>query len=279
MGKLIVVPTPLGNLQDLSSRVIETLKTADLIACEDTRTTGRLLKHLDSKVNTVSYHMHNEESRSGEILQLLRDGKTVALVSDAGMPGISDPGHVLIEKALGEGHALSVIPGPSAFVTALVGSGLPTDRFTFIGFLDKNRTKRRHELEEVKAARETLIFYEAPHRLKEFLRLLHEVLGDRRISLCRELTKLYEEYERGRVSEIISRYQDKEPRGEYVIVVEGKTLAEIRLETEAYLATLTIEEHVKNLMAQGMSKMEAVKAAARERGLKKNEIYMLVNHL
>ncbi len=279
MGKLIVVPTPLGNLQDLSSRVIETLKTADIIACEDTRTTGRLLKHLDSKVNTVSYHMHNEESRSGEILQLLRDGKTVALVSDAGMPGISDPGHVLIEKALGEGHALSVIPGPSAFVTALVGSGLPTDRFTFIGFLDKNRTKRRHELEEVKAARETLIFYEAPHRLKEFLRLLHEVLGDRRISLCRELTKLYEEYERGRVSELISRYSDKEPRGEYVIVVEGKTLAEIRLETETYLATLTIEEHVKSLMAQGMSKMEAVKAAARERGLKKNEIYMLVNHL
>lgn len=279
MGKLIVVPTPLGNLGDLSSRVIETLKTADIIACEDTRTTGRLLKHLDSKVNTVSYHMHNEESRSGEILQLLRDGKTVALVSDAGMPGISDPGHVLIEKALGEGHDLSVIPGPSAFVTALVGSGLPTDRFTFIGFLDKNRTKRRHELEEVKAARETLIFYEAPHRLKEFLNLLHEVLGDRRVSLCRELTKFYEEYERGRVSELIRRYQDKEPRGEYVIVVEGKTLAEIRLETEAYLATLTIEEHVKDLMAQGMSKMEAVKAAARERGLKKNEIYMLVNHL
>ncbi|MFB0918937.1 MAG: 16S rRNA (cytidine(1402)-2'-O)-methyltransferase [Clostridiaceae bacterium] len=279
MGKLIVVPTPIGNLKDLSERVIEVLTTADVIACEDTRTTGRLLKHIGSLVNTISYHMHNEEFRSEGILELLKEGKTVALVSDAGMPGISDPGHVLINKAITDGHQVSVIPGPSAFITALVGSGLPTDRFTFIGFLDKNRTKRRKELNEIKDKTETIILYEAPHRLREFLELLLEVMGDRKIVLARELSKVYEEYERGSISEIIEIYKEKEPRGEYVIILEGKSLEKLHEEEQEKLSEITIEEHVKGLMDEGLSKMDAVKRAAKERGLKKNEVYMLVNHL
>lgn len=274
--KLIVVPTPIGNLSDISPRVREVLTSVDLIACEDTRTTGRLLKHLESRVPTISYHMHNERTRSGEILDALAEGKTVALVSDAGMPGVSDPGQLLIEEAIGRGFEVTVIPGPSAFVTALVGSGLPTDRFTFIGFLEKNRTKRKAQLEELRDRQETLILYEAPHRLKEFLETLEEVLGDRRICLARELSKLHEEYERGKISELRVRYETKEPRGEYVIILEGKTQEEIKAEQEAQLAEITIEEQVSELMARGLTKMEAVKQVAKERGLKKNEVYMRV---
>ena len=277
--KLIVVPTPIGNLSDISVRVREVLTTADLIACEDTRTTGRLLKHLESRVPTISYHMHNERTRSNDILEALANGKTVALVSDAGMPGVSDPGQILIEEAIARGFEVTVIPGPSAFVTALVGSGLPTDRFTFIGFLEKNRTKRKAQLEELKERQETMILYEAPHRLKEFMETLFEVMGDRRICLARELSKLYEEYERGRISELIARYETKEPRGEYVIILEGKTQLEIQTEHEAALAELTVEEHVRQQMAQGFSKMEAVKRVAKERGLPKNEVYMSVTDL
>lgn len=277
--KLIVVPTPIGNLQDLSVRVREALTTADLIACEDTRTTGRLLKHLESKVPTISYHMHNERIRSQEILEALAQGKTVALVSDAGMPGVSDPGQILIEEAIARGFEVTVIPGPSAFVTALVGSGLPTDRFTFIGFLEKNRSRRKAQLEEIKDRQETLILYEAPHRLKEFLQTLEEVLGDRRICLARELSKLFEEYERGRISELIARYETKEPRGEYVIILEGKTMAEIKAEHDQAMAELSVEDHVAQLMAQGLSKMDAVKQAAKERGLKKNDVYMKVTDI
>jgi len=223
--------------------------------------------------------MHNEEYRSEGILELLKEGKTVALVSDAGMPGISDPGHVLIKKAVNEGFEVNVIPGPSAFITALVGSGLATDRFTFIGFLDKNRSKRRKELNELKDKTETLILYEAPHRLREFLELLLLVMGNRRIVLARELSKVYEEYERGTITELIEVYKDKEPRGEYVIIMEGKSPETILAEEQEKFSEMTIEEHVKGLMDEGLSKMDAVKRAARERGLKKNEVYMLVNHL
>lgn len=278
-AELIVVPTPIGNLSDITERVRAALREADLIACEDTRTTGRLLKYLDSKVPAISYHMHNEQTRSEEVLRSLAAGKTVALVSDAGMPGISDPGQVLIAKAIAEGHKITVLPGPTAFVTALVGSGLPTDRFTFIGFLDKNRTRRKCELEELRIRRETLIFFEAPHRLKELLETLLMILGDRRICLARELSKLYEEFERGRISELIGIYEEKEPRGEYVILVEGLTEEEIQAREEARLASLSVEDQVIQLMAGGLSKMDAVKQAAKERGLKKNDVYMQVTDL
>lgn len=276
MGKLIVVPSPIGNLDDMSKRVTKALKESDLNACEDTRTTGRLLKHIDSKVQAIAYHMHNEMGKSEDILKLLEEGKTIALVSDAGMPGISDPGRILIDRAIEGGHEVSVLPGPSAFVTALVGSGLPTNRFTFIGFLDKNRTKRKKDLEELKDKRETLIFYEAPHRLKEFLSLLYEVLGNRRACLSRELTKIYEEYERGHLKDLIAIYDDKEARGEYVIILEGKTEEELREEIKIKHEKISIEDQVKELMEKGHSKMDAVKITAKERGLKKNEVYIKV---
>lgn len=279
MGKLIAVPTPIGNLDDMTVRMKEVLCEADIIACEDTRTTGRLLKHLDSKVNTISYHMHNEMGRSEDILKMLQEGKTVVLVSDAGMPGISDPGHVLIEKAIEEGHEVTVLPGPSAFVTALVGSGLPTDRFTFIGFTDKNRTKRKKDLLLLKDREETLILYEAPHRLREFLSLLLEVFGNRRICLSRELTKLHEEYERGTIEEIREVYEKKEPRGEYVIILEGKDPLEKAREKEEEMSGISLTDQVRQYMEEGMSKMDAVKRCAKERGLKKNQVYMEVTDL
>lgn len=278
-AELIVVPTPIGNLSDLTLRVKQALTEADLIACEDTRTTGKLLKALDSKVPAISYHMHNEKARSEEVLRALDEGSRVALVSDAGMPGISDPGHVLITKAIQAGHRVTVLPGPTAFVTALVGSGLPTDRFTFIGFLEKNRNRRKAQLEALLNRQETLIFYEAPHRLRELLGLLLETLGDRRICLARELSKLYEEYERGLVSEVIAIYEAKEPRGEYVVILEGVTEEALRAAEEARLASMTIEDQVRGLMAAGASKMAAVKQVARERGLKKNDVYMRVTDL
>lgn len=277
--KLIIVPTPIGNLADLTDRARQALTTADLIACEDTRTTGRLLRLLDSRVPAISYHMHNEQARSREILEALDQGRTVALVSDAGMPGISDPGAVVIAQAIAAGHEVSVLPGPSAFVTALVGSGLPTDRFTFIGFLDKNRSQRRKQLEAIRDRPETLIFYEAPHRLREFLQVLLDGLGDRRICLAREVSKLYEEYERGMISELIERYATKEPRGEYVIILAGRPPEELAAEALAALSEISIEDHVRGLMAGGLSKMEAVKRAAKERGLKKNDVYMQVTDI
>lgn len=278
-AELIVVPTPIGNLSDLTGRVKQALTDSDLIACEDTRTTGKLLKALDSRVPAISYHMHNERARSEEVLLALQAGKKVALVSDAGMPGISDPGHILISKAIQDGHKVTVLPGPTAFVTALVGSGLPTDRFTFIGFLDKNRSRRKAELEELASRQETLIFYEAPHRLRELLETLLLLLGDRRICLARELSKLYEEYERGRISELKKIYEEKEPRGEYVVILEGLTREEIQAEEALRLASITIEEQVIQLMEAGSSKMAAVKQVARERGLKKNDVYMKVTDL
>lgn len=277
--KLIVVPTPIGNLGDLTLRAKEVLLNADLIACEDTRTTGRLLKMLGAKAPAISYHMHNEMTRSGDILDALASGKTVALVSDAGMPGVSDPGQVVIAAAIEAGFEVDVLPGPTAFVTVLVGSGLPTDRFTFIGFLEKNRSKRKRQLDEIRDRRETLIFYEAPHRLREFLAMLLDVLGDRQAALGREITKLHQEYERGMLSQLIRRYEEKDPRGEYVIIVEGKSDQAIREELQAELAAISIEDQVRRYMDQGLSKMEAVKQTARERGLKKNEVYMKVTDI
>lgn len=275
-SKLIVVPTPIGNLGDITVRAKEVLLAADLIACEDTRTTGRLLQHLGAKAPTISYHMHNEMARTQDILDAVASGKTVALVSDAGMPGISDPGQVLISAAIEAGLEVDVLPGPSAFVTVLVGSGLATDRFTFIGFLDKNRSKRKKELEDIKDRQETLIFYEAPHRLREFLPMLETVLGDRKACLGREITKLHQEYERGTLSELGERYLEKMPRGEYVIIVEGKSSDLIQEEMEAKFSEISIEEQVRQYMESGLSKMAAVKKTAKERRLKKNDVYMRV---
>lgn len=278
-SSLTVVPTPIGNLGDLTPRAQEVLCQADLIACEDTRTTGPLLAKIGATAPAISYHMHNEQGRSEEILEAMEAGQRVALVSDAGMPGISDPGQVLIEKALDRGLEVTVLPGPCAFVTALVGSGLATDRFTFIGFLDKNRSKRKKALAELKDRPETLIFYEAPHRLREFLDLLLDLLGSRRACLARELTKRFEEYERGSLEDLVQRYQNKQPRGEYVLILEGADVQALAKAEQSALAEIPVEEQVLQLMATGLSKMAAVKETARQRGLKKNEVYNQVLHI
>lgn len=279
MGKLFVVPTPIGNFKDMTYRAVETLKESDYILCEDTRTTSLLLKKYEISTRLISYHMHNEVSRSEDVLKILEEDVIVSLVSDAGMPGISDPGHVLIKRAIESGFEVSVLPGASAAITALVGSGLPTDSFLFIGFLEKNRSQRKKQLTELKDETRTMILYEAPHRIREFLSVIKEILGDRKVSLCRELTKIYEEYERGMVSELIEKYETKEPRGEYVIILEGKNKEELIEERIEELSKVPIKDAVSDLMGQGLSKMDAVKKVAKERNLKKNDVYMEVTDL
>lgn len=273
MSKLYIVPTPIGNLKDLSFRVLEVLQEADRIACEDTRVTSKLLNRYEIRKPLLSYREHNEMGVSEEILDKVENGETIALVSDAGMPGISDPGAVLIKKAIERGIEVNVLPGPSALINALVSSGLDTSRFTFIGFLDKAKKKKRDELMKYKDREETLILYEAPHRILDTLEAVSEVLGDRQISLSRELTKLYEEHQRGSVSEVLAAYQERTPKGEFVLVVEGKSPEAQKLEKESLFAHLTVKEHLLLFIEEGMSKKDAVKTVAELRGIPKKEVY------
>ncbi|MBQ7090244.1 MAG: 16S rRNA (cytidine(1402)-2'-O)-methyltransferase [Clostridia bacterium] len=267
---LYLVGTPIGNLGDISPRCREVLESVDFIAAEDTRNTLKLLNHLGIKKPLISYYEHNKRERGPEILERIRAGEIGALVSDAGMPGISDPGEDLV-KLVGEaGYLVSVIPGPCALIAALVLSGLPTAKFTFQGFLSAQKKERRAQLEAVRYAKETQIFYEAPQRLRAFLADLLEQLGDRRIALCRELTKLHETVQRGCVSEMIAHYEQTDPRGEYVVVVEG---AQDAPQTEQFWEKLSVSAHVDYYVETGMTKKEAVKAAATDRGVPKNEIY------
>jgi len=273
MSKLYIVPTPIGNLKDLSFRVLEVLQEADRIACEDTRVTSKLLNRYQIRKPLLSYREHNEMGVSEEILDKVENGETIALVSDAGMPGISDPGAVLVKKAIERGIEVNVLPGPSALINALVSSGLDTTRFTFVGFLDKAKKKKRDELMKYREREETLIFYEAPHRILDTLEAVREVLGDRRVSLSRELTKLCEEHQRGLVQEVVEAYKDRTPKGEFVLVVEGMSLEAQQLEKESHYAHLTVKEHLLQFVEKGMSKKDAVKAVAELRGIPKKEVY------
>lgn len=271
MGKIYVVGTPIGNLGDFSERAQETLKNVDFICAEDTRVTAVLLNKFGIKKPMISYHEHNARERGEEILPRLLEGESCAVVTDAGMPCISDPGEELVKLCAEHGIETVAVPGPTAAVTALAISGLPTKRFCFEGFLSVTKRIRREHLEELKSLPMTLIFYEAPHKLKNTLNDLLEVLGDRRISLCRELTKLHEEVIRGNVSEMIALYKEKEPKGEYVLVVEGAKKApseEITREQAAELARKLIEE--------GMKASEACKEIARKTGFPKSEIYRII---
>lgn len=273
MSKLILVPTPIGNLKDMSYRAIEVLEQVDRVACEDTRVTGKLLQKYDMKKPLLNYREHNEMEASEYILDLIQSGETIALVTDAGMPGISDPGETLVRKAVERGVEVNVLPGPSALINALVSSGLPTRRFTFLGFLDKTKKKKRDELKLYESREETLIIYEAPHRIVDTLEAVIEVLGDRSISLSREITKLYEEHLRGCTSEVLKKLNEKPIKGEFVLVIKGKTEEEKHKELEAEYENLTLEEHVKMLMDQGLNKKEAIKQVASLRGLPKNQVY------
>ena len=272
---LYLVATPIGNLSDLSERAIKVLSEVDFIAAEDTRNTGHLLSYLHVQKPLVSYHEHNKRERGENICDRLQAGESCALVTDAGTPAISDPGEDLVALCAERGITVTSIPGCCAGITALTLSGLPTRRFTFEGFLSVNKAERKKHLDSLKNEPRTMIFHEAPHKLKSTLADLRETFGDtRRISLCRELTKLNEEVLRLTLSEAVTYYEENAPRGEYVLVVagaeEGSNTAEV------FWADMSIPDHVAHYVAQGMTKKDAIKTAARDRGVPKNEVYQQV---
>ena len=278
-GKLYLVPTPIGNLKDITLRALDVLKEADFIAAEDTRQTLKLLNHFEIKKPLISYHKFNEQGKSNEIINYLEDGKNIALVSDAGTPGISDPGSVIVERCIQENIDFEVLPGATAITTALVYSGLDTTKFLFRGFLPREKKDRKSVVSGLLNSQETLIFYEAPHRLLDTLTFLLDTFGDRRIAVCRELTKLYEQIYRGHLSEALKYFAENKPRGEFVLVLEGKQLEEIKQEKRDSWIDLSIEEHILKYMNDGISKKEAIKMVAKDRELPKNEVYKYSTNL
>ena len=274
-GKIYLVPTPIGNLKDITLRALEVLENVDIIAAEDTRQTLKLLNHFEIKKTLISYHQHNEQGKSEDILELAEQGKSIAIVTDAGTPGISDPGAVIVQKCIENNFEFEVLPGATAITTALVYSGLDTTKFVFRGFISRENKERKKLFEEVKNLRETIIFYESPHRLLSTLSTLMNELGNRRISVCRELTKLHEEIVRGSIEEVIQIFSARTVKGEFVLVVEGKTQDEIDKECKDKWESLSIEEHVVAVMNEGLSKKDAIKKVSKERGIQKNEVYKL----
>ena len=274
---LYLVATPIGNLADISERAKKVLSDVDFIAAEDTRNSYKLLSCYGIKKDLVSYHEHNKREAGDRIVSRLLGGESCALVTDAGMPAISDPGEDLVRLCADAGIVVSVIPGACAAVSALALSGLCTKKFVFEGFLPANKSERKKRLEEIKDERRTVIFYEAPHKLKATLASLAECYGgSRRISLCRELTKLNEEIERTNLDSAISLYDTKEPRGEYVLILEGADEAGVVITTQE-VSSLTPQERVEKYISEGLSKMDAIKKVAKELGVPKSQIYDLVS--
>ena len=266
-GRLYVVGTPIGNLEDMTARALKTLQEVDFIAAEDTRVTLKLLNHFEIKKPMVSYHEHNAREKGGEILSRLLSGENGAIVTDAGMPCISDPGEDLVRLCAENGVEVRVVPGPSAAISALAVSGLSTDRFVFEGFLQPQKNQKKERLQELKNERRTIIFYEAPHKLCDTLAAMYEVLGDPKITLARELTKIYEEVVRTTLSQAVQLYEQKEPRGEFVLVVEGMQQEEQTFSFEEAL------QLVQSLVDKGQPLSMAAKDVARQTGFKKGELY------
>ena len=275
-GTLYLCATPIGNLGDMTPRVVETLKAVDLIAAEDTRNSIKLLNHFEIHTPMTAYHEFNKVDKARELVAKLLAGTNVALITDAGTPAISDPGEVLVQQCQEAGVPVTSLPGAAACITALTLSGLSTRRFCFEGFLPTEKAdkkERRELLKELAQESRTMILYEAPHHLKATLKDLFDALGDRRITLCRELTKKFETILPTTLSAALSLYEQEDPRGEYVLVIEGKSREEKRLEEQASFETLSIEEHVARYEAQGHDHKEAMKLAAKDRGVTKREIY------
>ena len=272
-GALYLVATPIGNLDDMTVRCLETLRSVDVIACEDTRQTRKLLNHFQIEKRTVSYHEHNKEASGSGLLQWLAEGKKIALVSDAGLPAISDPGADLVRDAASAGYPVIPVPGANAGLTALIASGLPTDRFVFCGFLSRENKERREELERLRRYPETLIFYEAPHRIGKTLAAMREAWGNRRAVLARELTKRYEEFVRGTLDELIQWLDAGEARGEYCVIVEGATDGQTEAEAVAWWEGRSVIDHVDVYLEQGLTKKEAIKQTAEDRNVSKRDIY------
>ena len=271
-GVLYLVATPIGNLADISERAIKVLSEVHFIAAEDTRNSVKLLTALGIRKELVSYHEHNKKASGIRLVERLLSGESCALITDAGMPAISDPGEDIVKECHEAGIKVSIVPGACAAVSALSMSGLPTGRFAFEGFLPAKAQDRRKRLDTVKREERTMIFYEAPHKLKTTLDDMAEAFGeDRKISLCRELTKINEEIHRTTLGQAVKIYEEKEPRGEYVLIIEGCTEKE-----ESELLTLSPEEHVEHYESEGLSRMDAIKRAARDRGISKSELYKLV---
>ena len=270
---LYLVATPIGNLEDMTVRALRILKEVDVIAAEDTRNTKKLCNYFEINTPLVSYHEHNLETGGEKLLTYLREGKSIALVSDAGLPCISDPGADIVEKALAEDFAVVPVPGANAALTALIASGLTPQPFYFFGFLNRNKKERRLQLEKLAKREETILFYEAPHRLKEALKDLYLVFGNRRIVLARELTKKFEEFLRGTIEEAIEWIESNEIRGEFVVVVEGNTSGEVEEEDHVW-ASMTVVEHVNYIIEEtNVSSKEAIKEVAKLRGLPKRDVY------
>lgn len=273
MGQLYLVATPIGNLKDITFRAVEILKEADLIAAEDTRQTLKLLNHFEIRKPLISYHEHNRREAGEKLLYHLREGKMVALVSDAGTPGISDPGEDIVKLCIEEEIEVYACPGPVAGIYALTVSGLSTRKFVFEGFIERDGKGRREDLQRLKSETKTMIIYEAPHRLQKTLRDIYDSVGDRKIAVCRELTKRHEEIIRGTVGELISHYEEKSPKGEYVLILEGLTQEEIEREKEEEFANLSIKDHIIKYINEGNSKKDAIKMVSKERGIPKSEVY------
>ncbi len=275
-GTLYLCATPIGNLGDMTPRVVETLKAVDLIAAEDTRNSIKLLNHFEIHTPMTAYHEFNKVEKAKELVLKLLEGTNVALITDAGTPAISDPGEVLVQLCQEAGVPVTSLPGAAACITALTLSGLSTRRFCFEGFLPTEKAdkkERRAILEELKNESRTMILYEAPHHLKATLEDLHEALGDRRITLCRELTKKFETILPTTLAEANAMYEKEEPRGEYVLVIEGRSREEKMREEQASWERLSIEEHVAHYEAQGIDHKEAMKLAAKDRGISKRDVY------
>lgn len=272
-GKLYVVATPIGNLDDITYRAVRVLREVDWIAAEDTRHTRKLLAHFGIATPLISCHEHNEAARAAELVARLQNGESGALVSDAGLPGIADPGSQLVRAAVERGIPVVPVPGASAALAALVVSGLPTKRFRFVGFLPRQSRERASALDRLKTATDTLLFYEAPHRLAETLEALLAVLGDRRAVLARELTKVHEEIVRGSLTEILALVRAEGVRGECTLVVEGADEEGDAAQEDVWWEGLSVAEHVAAYEARGLTRKEAMKAVARDRGVSKREVY------
>lgn len=272
-GKLYLCATPIGNLDDITLRVLDTLKNVDLIAAEDTRHSIKLLNHFQIKTPMTSYHEYNKVEKARYLVYQMKKGVTVALVTDAGTPGISDPGEELVRQCHEAGIPLTSLPGPAACITALTISGLPTRRFCFEAFLPADKKERQWILEELKKETRTIIVYEAPHHLVRTLSELAAALGERNITVCRELTKRYEEAFRTTFSGALEFYKENEPKGECVVVIEGKSFDQVNREKQQEFEEMTVEEHMELYLSQGMDKKEAMKRVAKDRGISKREVY------
>ena len=275
-GKLYLCATPIGNLEDITFRVIRTLKEADVIAAEDTRNSIKLLNHFEIKTPLTSYHEFNKYDKAKVLVNRMLEGKNVALITDAGTPGISDPGEELVKQCYEAGIEVTSLPGAAACITALTLSGLSTRRFAFEAFLPSDKKEKAAILEELKTETRTIIIYEAPHRLKKTIAELFSALGNRRMTVVKELTKLHENVFLTSFLEALAYYEENEPRGEFVLVIEGKKIEELKKEKEASFNEMDINEHMKLYMDKGMDKKEAMKAVAVDRGIPKREVYKML---